>query len=167
LFERERLELVGGELISKMGKNRPHVNAFREVQIWLQKIFGTGFVDVEAPIDVSPEDNPSSEPEPDIVVLKRECRTFQAVNPQPQDISLLVEIADSSLEFDRTVKAALYARAGIMEYWVLDVANRSLIAHREPVRGFYLSVTVYNEHESIAPLAAPGAEFRPSIAFGG
>lgn len=54
LFERERLELVDGELISKMGKNRPHVNAFRLMLVWLQKTFGNGFVDAEAPIDVKP-----------------------------------------------------------------------------------------------------------------
>ena len=66
LFERERLELVGGELISKMGKNRPHVNAVRMMLIWLQSIFGNEYVDVEAPIDVHPDDNPSSEPEPGV-----------------------------------------------------------------------------------------------------
>jgi len=159
LFEKERLELVEGELISKMGKNRPHVNAFRLMLFWLAETFGKQFVDAEAPIDVSPVDNPLSEPEPDLIVLNRECATFVSANPQPQDIHLVVEIADSTLTFDLTVKAALYARAGIVEYWVLDVTGRRLFCHRSPVSGRYGSVVVYNENESVAPLGAPEALF--------
>ena len=166
LFEKERLELIDGELISKMGKNRPHVNGFRLMLIWLQKTFGDSFVDAEAPIDVGPGDNPLNEPEPDLIVLSRECITFSA-NPQPQDIQLLVEIADSSLRFDLTVKAALYARAGIVEYWVLDVTGRRLFCHRDPVAGKYNSSVVYGEHESVAPLAAPDELFRAAQALPG
>jgi Uma2 family endonuclease len=165
LFEKERLELVDGELISKMGKNRPHVNTFRLMLVWLQKTFGDRFVDAEAPIDVNPGDNPSNEPEPDLIVLNRECATFISANPQPSDIHLVVEIADSTLTFDLTVKAALYARAGIVEYWVLDVAGRRLFSHRHPVSGCYTSVTIYSEHEPVAPLAAPECGFRPAQAF--
>jgi len=164
LFEQERLELIDGELISKMGKNRPHVNSFRLMLFWLADTFGKEFVDPEAPIDVSPEDNPSNEPEPDLIVLNRECASFSA-NPQPRDIQLLVEISDSTLRFDLTVKAALYGRAGIVEYWVLDVAGRRLVCHRYPISGSYSSVMVYNEQETIAPLAAPDAFFRPAQAF--
>jgi Uma2 family endonuclease len=148
LFEQERLELVDGELIAKMGKNRPNV-----------------FVNAEAPIDVSPADNASSEPEPDLIVLKREFATFDS-NPQPQDLDLVVEIADSTLNFDLTVKAALYARAAIAEYWVLDVAGKRLIVHRDPVSGTYTSVAACGENEIIAPLAAPKAQFRPSEVLG-
>jgi hypothetical protein len=90
----------------------------------------------EAPIDVSSADNPWNEPEPDLIVLKREFSTFDS-NPQPNDLKLVVEIAGSALKFDLTVKAALYARAAIVEYWVLDVAGRRLIAHRSPVSGTY------------------------------
>ena len=165
LFERERLELIDGELISKMGKNRPHVNAFTLMHLWLLDAFGKQFVNAEAPIDVSPGDNPSNEPEPDLIVLNREFATFVAGNPQPGDIVLVVEIADSPLAFDLTTKAALYARAGIVEYWVLDVAGRRLFSHRNPVSGRYASVTIYNEHEPVAPVASPAAEFRPAQAF--
>jgi Uma2 family endonuclease len=71
----------------------------------------------------------------------------------------LIEISDSTLNFDLTVKSPLYARAGIVEYWVLDVAGRRLISHRDPVAGKYTLVAVYSEHESVAPLAAPKAWF--------
>jgi Uma2 family endonuclease len=165
LFEKERLELIDGELINKMGKNRPHVNAFTWMHLWLLEAFGKQFVNAEAPIDVASGDNPSNEPEPDLIVLNREFAEFVSGNPQPRDIALIVEIADSSLAFDLTVKAALYARAGIVEYWVLDVAGRRLFVHRQPVSGSYTAVTIYNEQEAVAPIAAPAAEFRPAQAF--
>jgi Uma2 family endonuclease len=122
-------------------------------------------VNAQAPIDVSPSDNPSNEPEPDLIVLKREFATFVSGNPQPHDIALVVEVADSTLSFDLTTKAALYARAGIEEYWVLDVTGRGLFTHRNPISGGYASVTIYNEHEPVAPIAAPAVEFRPAQAF--
>jgi Uma2 family endonuclease len=164
ILQSERLELIEGELIDKMGKHRPHANAGTLLWLWLVEIFGGRFVNSEVTIDVSPADNPTSEPEPDLIVLKRQFTTFKS-NPQPEDIALLVEVADSTLRSDLTTKAALYARAGIAEYWVLDVAGRRLFCHREPVSGAYSTLTVYEEHEVVFPLAAPTAEFRPAIAF--
>ena len=128
--------------------------------LWLIDAFGRQFVNAEAPIDVSPADNAWNEPEPDLIVLKKQFATFDS-NPRPEDLDLIVEIADSSLKFDLTVKAALYARAAIAEYWVLDVADKRLIAHRSPVSGTYTSVVAYGENEIVAPLAAPNAVFRP------
>lgn len=161
----EHFELVNGELISKMGKKRPHVNALVAVRAWLVRTFGEQFVNPEAPIDVAPEDNPTNEPEPDIVVLARPSREFQDVNPRPADLRLVVEISDSTLGFDLTTKAELYARAGIIEYWVVDVAARRLIVHRDPREGLYCSVTAYGDHETAGPLAAPQREFRVRDAF--
>jgi Uma2 family endonuclease len=165
LLNDQKLELVDGELISKMGKNRPHVNALIFVQGWLIRVFGWEFINPETPIDVAPEDNPTNEPQPDIIVLKRPSREFKNANPQPADLHLVVEVSDTSLGFDLTKKAALYARAGIVEYWVLDVAARRLVVHRGPAGGQYTAVAVYGEQETIAPVAAPSAEFRVAEAF--
>jgi Uma2 family endonuclease len=165
LFEIEKLELVDGELISKMGKNLPHAKASSRFQRWLVRTFDWNRVNVEMAIDVSPADNPTNEPQPDLIVLKRDLSTFDS-NPQPQDLDLVVEIADSTLKFDLTTKAALYARAGIADYWVFDVAGKRLYVHRSPVSGRYSSVAVYSQDEAIAPLAAPDSPFRLSEAFG-
>ncbi len=165
LFERERLELVDGELIGRRGKARAQVKAFTWMHLWLLEAFGQSFVNATAPIDVNSADNLWSEPEPDLIVLKRDFTSFDS-NPQPEDLGLVVEIADSSLKFDLTVKAAMYARAGIADYWVLDVAGRRLIVHREPAGGEYRSVAVYGEQEFAAPLSAPEARFRVGDAFG-
>ncbi|HTC90611.1 MAG TPA: Uma2 family endonuclease [Bryobacteraceae bacterium] len=165
LCDQQRLELVQGELISKMGKKRPHVNALVAVQAWLVRTFGEQFVNPEAPIDVAPEDNPTNEPEPDLVVLAKPTREHRDSNPPPGDLRLVVEISDSTLGFDLTIKAELYARAGIVEYWVVDVAARRLIVHREPREGLYRSVTAYSEEETVSPLVSPECEFRVVDAF--
>jgi len=164
LLDQESLELVEGELISKMGKKRPHVSSGKRLQEWLVRVFGWRFMDAEAPIDVAPEDNPTNEPVPDLIVLRQDDSHFPS-NPRAQDLLLVVEIADSSLNFDLTVKAGLYARAGVSEYWVLDVAGRRLVVHRNPRSGMYADVAAYGEHESVSPLAAPHAQFRVADAF--
>lgn len=166
LLDQQHLELVEGELINKMGKKRPHVNALTLMQGWLVQVFGLQFVNAEAPIDVAPEDNPTNEPEPDLIVLKEELSHFTS-NPRAQDLRLLVEIADTSLNFDLTVKAVLYARAEICEYWVLDVRGRRLLVHRNPGSGKYADIAVYDEHECVSPLSAPDASFRVADAFPG
>jgi Uma2 family endonuclease len=170
LWERERLELIDGELISRMGKKRPHVNAMIFVMKWLPDVFGALYVTPEAPIDVSPEDNPTNEPEPDLVVLKQPCSVYESANPGPFDVRLLVEISDTTLAFDLGTKARLYARAGIPEYWVVDVVGRRIVvyrepAHRDPRDWAFENVVSYSEGESIAPLAAPGRSFRVDDAF--
>jgi Uma2 family endonuclease len=165
LLDQQHLELVEGDLIDKMGKNRPHVNALAVIHAWLLEVFGNRFVNQEAPIDVSPEDNPSNEPEPDVIVLNRDFWNFQSANPGPQDLHLVVEVADTTLHFDLTTKAGLYARAGIVEYWVLDVQGRRLIVHRHPQSGKYKTIMIYSEQESVAPLAAPHTMFQVSEAF--
>ena len=116
-------------------------------------------MNIEVPIDVAPQDNDSNESEPDATVLTRDFRTF-AANPQPADLQLVVEVSDSTLTIDLTAKARLYARAGIVEYWVIDIRGRRLIVHRGPREGVYSSVMVYGEFETVSPLGAPGALFR-------
>ncbi|MBV9771536.1 MAG: Uma2 family endonuclease [Bryobacterales bacterium] len=165
IFEQQHVELIEGELIDKMGKNRPHVDAAALLLGWLMQVFGVRRVNAEAPIDVAPEDNPTNQPEPDVIILKRRYSGFRSATPQPKDLDLVVEIADTTLAFDLTVKAALYARAGILEYWVLDLTGRRLIVHRTPEGGRYGAVTAYSEDESVAPLSAPDSIFNVQKVF--
>jgi Uma2 family endonuclease len=165
LFEGTHYELIEGELIDRIGKKRGHTYCLHLVLAWLVEVFGIDFINVEASIDVAPEDNPTSERQPDLIVLNTPNREIRDSNPTPADIRLLIEISDSTLGFDLTRKAALYARAGIPEYWVLDVASRRMIVHRDASAGRYSTVTAYDENESVSPLAAPQAAFRISAAF--
>jgi Uma2 family endonuclease len=144
LWKRERVELIEGELISKMPKKRPHVVVFMSVLEWLAGVFGMKRLNAEGSIDVSPEDNPTSEPEPDIAVLVKPGLEYVGANPPASDVRLVIEVSDSTLAFDLGPKARLYARAGIPSHSV---------------------VTAYSEVESVKPLAMPSATFLVSLAF--
>ncbi len=159
-FADQHVELIDGELIDKMGKNGPHILVVELIRQWLFSVFGAGFVLQEAPIDVRAADNRINEPEPDAIALKRHMRTFVESRPGPADLHLVVEVSDSTLYSDLTTKAALYARAGIPEYWVVDIAGRRLVAHREPNGGIYSDVQVHGENEDVAPLSSPMSNLR-------
>lgn len=127
----------------------------------MESVFGARFINTEVPIDVAPEDNPTSEPEPDIIVLTRDTVEFKGTtNPSPADLRVVIEVSVMTLAFDLTTKAQLYARAGIQDYWILDVEGRRMIVHRLPSQGRYESVIAYNEDEPVAPLDAPIAKLR-------
>jgi Uma2 family endonuclease len=167
IWDQQHLELIEGELISKMGKKRPHTISLVRVQAWLVRVFGEQYVNPETPIDLAPTDNSINEPEPDLIVLSKRSDDVRDRNPQPSEVRLLVEVADSTLRFDLTVKARLYARAGIVEYWVVDIPGRRIIVHRDPQEGQYRSVTAYAEQESVRPLDSSESEFLVGSAFGG
>jgi Uma2 family endonuclease len=156
LFSQQRLELIEGELINKMGKNRPHSNSVSDIVDCLAAIFPARHVQQETTIDVSPQDNPTNEPQPDAIVLKLPRRSYES-NPTPSDLLLVCEVSQSTLAFDLSTKANLYSRAGIQEYWVLDLQGRRLLVHREPSAVGYRFLRIYLAGEKVAPLAAPEA----------
>lgn len=165
LWDRDKLELIEGELLTKTSKKRPHGVVFQALVEWLASTFGIRRVNMEAPIDVAPDDNPTTEPEPDLAVLAKNGPEYMGANPPASDVQLLIEVSSSTLDFDLGPKARLYARAAIQEYWVFDIPHRRLIVHREPIAGVYKSVTAYLEGESVAPLAMPSASLEISAAF--
>ena len=150
----DRYELVAGELVLKVSKGYRHMLVLIELIAWLHAVFGPKCVLQEGTIDLHPEDQPASAPEPDATVLRRPMRELGAP-PGPRDILFVAEISNTTLPFDLTVKAGLYARAGIQEYWVLDVESRKVIVHRRPEAGRYSDVAAYGATETLATLAAP------------
>lgn len=123
---------------------------------WLIATFGPGRVESEAPSDVAKEDNWRNEPQADFKLLKERSDQYSS-NPQPEDILLAIEISDTTVRFDLKVKAKLYARAGMVEYWVVNIPDRQLVVHREPRDGVYKSIVAYERNEEVSPLAAPEA----------
>ncbi|WP_182866020.1 Uma2 family endonuclease [Rhodopirellula sp. JC639] len=99
----------------------------------------------------------NSVPEPDFTLLAP--KRYGRSRPTADDVFLLVEVADSSLTYDLGEKSQLYARSGIREYWVIDVAGRTLHRHTDPVNGSYQSVDRYDEHSTVTPA------FFPSLAL--
>jgi Uma2 family endonuclease len=92
-----------------------------------------------------------SAPLPDVALLRPKTDFYSEAHPEPEDVLLLVEVADSSLSWDRTVKARLYAETGIAEYWLLDVRGDVLIVHSDLQGGIYESVSILRRGETVAP----------------
>ena len=102
-------------------------------------------------------------PQPDLFWARR--RSYRRRRPAATDLLLLVEVADSSLAYDRTTKARLYAGAGVADYWIVNIADESIEVHRDPVGGVYQSVTTFHPGESAPLLAYAGIAFPVSVLF--
>ncbi len=153
LDEDEPIELVQGYLVFREPKSDPHERAIELVSDALRSVFGPGWrIRVGAPLALDPD----SEPEPDVSVVQGSPRDAG----HPSQAALVVEVARSSLPFDRTWKAELYARAGLADYWIVNLVDRVVEIHREPAQQrtpAYRVVTVARPGEFISPLAAPYA----------
>ena len=153
----EHLELLGGHLIVSEPQGTLHAAAVGLVEEALRACFGLGWtVRVQMPVALDEE----SEPEPDVVVVPGTHRDYEAAHPARPP--LLVEVAESSLADDRGTKASLYARAGIADYWIVNLVDRVLEVCRDPVTAAaqtsawrYRHIEVLRAGASIAPLARP------------
>lgn len=155
----ERYELLDGEIIIKMGQNRPHIMSTIRVIGWLLRTFSEERVQTQDDIEVAGPDQPTNRPQPDAAVLSRPDYEFTEP-PRGADLLLGVEVSDTTLRDDLRTKAALYARAGIPEYWVFDVKARRLHIHRDAQNGVYQTVTTHNEQETVTTQAAPNNPVR-------
>ena len=98
--------------------------------------------------------SPTNQPEPDAIVLRRSAVEFRTTSPGPSDLLLIAEVCATTQDYDLGAKAALYASAGIAEYWVLDLNGMRIIVHRNPAGEKYESIIAYAADEPVAPLAA-------------
>lgn len=160
LLEWERFELIDGYLIPQPPKSRPHAIALHTLNAWLQRVFGEEYVEQEVSIDLGPLLAPTNQPEPDALVLRRPFREFRTENPAPPDLLLVAEVSATTQDYDLGAKAALYATAGIPEYWVLDLRDMRIVVHRNPSGDRYSSIIAYAADEQVSPLAAETASLR-------
>ncbi|HVU53341.1 MAG TPA: Uma2 family endonuclease [Polyangia bacterium] len=150
LGEDERVELVDGTIVEMSPEGVEHAGTIDLCAEVLRRAFGQGFtVRVQHPIAIDPD----GEPQPDLAVVAGEPRMHLAAHPTTA--ALLVEVSASSLAYDRTVKARLYARAGVPEYWIVNLVARTVEVHREPSASGFGSVESVSGGE-LAPLAAAG-----------
>src|SRR5262245_26927161 len=155
----ERLELLDGLLVVREPQNAPHATAVRAAQEALRRALGPDW-DVRPQLPVALDDD--SEPEPDVAVVPGSYRDYRAAHPSRP--ALLVQVADTTLGADRR-KSSLYARAGVPEYWIVNLTDQVLEVYREAVTSessrfgwTYAETHVLRRGETIAPLAAPGAQ---------
>lgn len=158
LGEDDRVELLNGLLVVREPQGNRHAVAVSLVRAALEKAFGRRYhLREEKPVAL----DRLSEPEPDLVVVPGRPRDY--LDGHPEKPVLIVEVAESSLRLDRAHKATLYARAGVADYWVLNLVEEVLEVHREPVRkgGWtYASVRLLKRGAVVTPLAAPRAHIR-------
>jgi Uma2 family endonuclease len=127
LDENDRVELVAGEIVTKVTQRSPHATAVGLGYEALRAVVGTGFhVRAQLPLALDPD----SEPEPDLVVVAGSPRAYS--DAHPTSALLVVEVSDTSLAFDRTWKMSIYARAGIPDYWIINLPDRLLEVYRDP-----------------------------------
>ena len=149
VFEGQRYELIDGDLIDKMGRKPPHARAIRRLIAELSKFIVAGLLHVQSPIDVSGADSEKNLPEPDVAVLAEDKPDFDQRLPKADELLLVIEVSDTSAGFDLSTKAVLYAKAVVREYWVLDLVQRRLIAHRQPDGAVYRLIQVFAEADTV------------------
>lgn len=152
LSDDERTELLNGEVVYKMPISSRHAGCV----VWLVqaltlRLIGRALVSAQNPIRLSDR----SEPEPDVSVLHPRVDHYRRAHPEPADVLLVAEVADSSIAVDRGVKAALYAAAGIPELWIVDLAGDAVEVHRAPAADGYRSVARLARGAELRPAAFP------------
>ena len=153
----DKIELIEGRLIQKMPIHAPHSTSMGLVEDAFNSFLvkGIHLIRTQQPLALGS----SSEPEPDIAIVEGERRDY-AVD-HPKTALLVIEVSDSSLAFDRGTKAAMYAKAGIADYWIVNINERVVEVHRDPVkvngRGRYQTQLRYTEGGSVTPLAFENA----------
>jgi Uma2 family endonuclease len=158
------IELIGGELMVAEPQGAPHYTAIRKTAKALEAAFGPGWeVRTEGPIGLDDD----SEPEPDIAVVPGIPDDYSRAHPSRP--VLIVEVAVSSLALDRQHKGSVYARAGLPDYWVLNLVDRVLEVYREPAPDTsqpfgwrYARREVFDAAARVTPLAAPGSSIAVS-----
>jgi len=147
-FEGRRAMLIDGVILEEGPMNPPHAKTLGLVEEAVRAAFGTGWwLRHQSPLVLGRE----LDPEPDLAVVPGRPRDYAA---HPTTADLVVEVADSSLDFDTNEKRLLYAAAGIPEYWVVDVNGRQLLVYRDPRDGDYAPPQALNPNDAITPLAA-------------
>lgn len=152
LDEDDRIELLEGELVIMSPVGYRHALTINR----LIEFFSDGRKDRYI---VSPQNPvviyPASEPQPDVVLVRRSPKVYQTDHPGPADVLLLVEVADSSLSYDRGAKLRAYSRAGINEFWIVNLTENSIDIYRKPGAEGYEETARFRLGQSVAPLAFP------------
>jgi Uma2 family endonuclease len=157
--EDEPLELIGGQLIVAEPKGSPHAAAVGMAGDTLRSALPPGWtVRIQDPVALDEE----SVPEPDVAVVRGRHADYRHAHPARP--TLIVEVAESSLRFDRIEKGSLYARAGIVDYWIVNLVDRVLEMYRDPGADVtapygwrYMSVERFTPASSVAPVGVPAA----------
>jgi Uma2 family endonuclease len=148
----DRVELLQGQIVRMSPQLPPHASTTQRTVRYLDRLLAErAYIRMQLPVTLKP----NSEPEPDIAIVRFDAKEYSDRHPTPNDIFWLIEVADTSLKDDRTIKAPLYAKAGILEYWILDVNTRQVYVFRDPQEDGYAQEVVLNEENTLSAIAFP------------
>lgn len=164
LSEDSRVELIEGELIEMAPIGGPHMALVnRLTKLLVLAVRDLGVVSIQNPVALPPH----SEPQPDVAILKRGADSAAAsVVPGPDDVLLLIEVADTTLAYDRTTKLKLYAKAAIAEVWIVNVQSECVEVYREPTADRYARKTELKRGDVVSALALPVVKITVAEIFG-
>jgi Uma2 family endonuclease len=129
LGEDDRVELIDGEIVEMPPIGPGHADSVDTIYQTLSRLFGDrAQIRSQNPIRLGPY----NEPEPDFALLRRRPEGYRAAHPTPADVFLVIEVSDTTLATDRSIKMPMYARAGIAEAWLIDLQHGVVLVHREP-----------------------------------
>jgi Uma2 family endonuclease len=159
-FDDQRVMLLDGEVLVMAIPKSTHVGAVRRAELALAKAFGPAFwARTQTPLEA----DPFTDAEPDVAVVPGSFEDYE--DHHPTTALLVVEVSDATLSIDRNRKARLYARAGIQDYWIVNLVDRQVEVHRQPVeddtqvyRHRYAQKIIARPGETVSPLAAPDAQ---------
>lgn len=155
LSENDHVELLGGEIVEMSPIGSRHAACVKRLNRLLsRKIGDRGMIGVQDPIHLDAR----SEPQPDLVVLRPRADFYATTHPQPEDVLLIVEVAETSAGYDREVKLPLYAQAGIPEVWLVDLAEEGIRAFTKPLPQEYDEIRHYWRSDVITPQTFPDVQ---------
>ena len=163
LGEDDRVELIDGEVTQMTPIGRRHAAGVIRMTNLFAKTFGDdALVSAQNPVVLGEY----SEPQPDLALLRPRADFYASGLPTPDDILLLVEVAETSADLDRRVKAPLYARSGVQEFWLVDLEGDTVTVYRDPAPSGYGAVRVVGRSEELAPSAFPNRSLAAAAILG-
>lgn len=163
LSEDDRVELIEGVVVEMAAMGTRHAGCMRVVDGLLHAQLGnTAVVSSQLPLRIGEY----GEPEPDVAVLRWREDRYADVHPTPSDVLLVVEIADTSLAYDRGIKLPMYARAGIPEAVLIDLVTDTIERHTEPSKDGYRVVRRFKRGEVLRSTVLPSLELRVDDVLG-
>lgn len=146
LNEDDRVELIRGEIIEMAAIGTKHAACVRRLDNVLhQKLGDKVIISVQNPVGL----DDSSEPQPDVVLLKPREDFYASAHPQPKDVFLIIEVADTTIKYDREIKIPLYAEQGIVEVWLVDINSECVEVYREPATDGSQKIEKFSRGESL------------------
>ena len=149
--EDDRIELIEGQMINMSPIGASHSGQVKGLNRLLAKyVTEAALISIQDPIRL-----PQSEPQADLALLKPKDDFYAGGHPAASDVLLVVEVSDTTADYDLNVKIPLYGRSGIAEAWLIDLASRSIEVYRGPSRAGFREKQTYAPGDELAPLALP------------